>query len=559
MNYKNTVDQLKGELMVFKGLNVKPNFTALGREYDMDWRTVKKYYYGYEGKPKKRSKKSKLNKYREEIIDKLKINHSKVSAVYDFLVKKYGVNEVGTYANLRKYIRKNNLISKEEIEGHPRYEKGPGEQAQVDWKEDITLVSKFGEVFVVNVLHVVLKYSRFSHLELSLNKTFDDVARGLINSFIRFGGVPKECLFDNMPTVANVNAKPKKPTDAIKRMAKDFGFEVRLCGVRKPYTKGCVEAKNKVIDNIRMYNGEFETYEDLVKIVEEINKTMNLKINQGTQMSPTALYYKEKKHLLPLPSKSIIDTYLTPNKYKVSSDGTIRYNNSRYSVGKDLINEEVTADIFNNKLHIYYTGKLIVCHEISENPYNYTKEHYKELFEGRVKEEDIESLAYQNLKTMDKLLEMRKLNITEDEAMRSSDALIAYINQSENGRWVINHYSCLSNEEKEIFIKGMNQVLPYVANRENFISYIKHSMKQDFCEKIDFDCWLNDSNAYGTGDMILTKEGFKIIGDKYSKEINEFYQDMADSAAEDNNNSKDNMDWSVDLPLDEEELAQSLG
>ena len=142
--------------------------------------------------------------------------------------------------------------------------------------------------------------------------------------------------------------------------------------------------------------------------------------------------------------------------------------------------------------------------------------------------------------------------------MRSSDALIAYINQSENGRWVINHYSCLSNEEKEIFIKGMNQVLPYVANRENLISFIKHSMKQDFCEKFDFDCWLNDSNAYGTGDMILTKEGFKIIGDKYSKEINEFYQDMADSAAEDNNNAKQNMDWSVDLPLNEEELAQPL-
>ena len=195
---------------------------------------------------------------------------------------------------------------------------------------------------------------------------------------------------------------------------------------------------------------------------------------------------------------------------------------------------------------------------LNRSTYTTTGELIEKIRECLESNEDIESLAYQNLKTMDKLLEMRKLNITEDEAMHSSDALIAYINQSENGRWVINHYSCLSNAEKEIFIKGMNQVLPYVANRENFISFIKHSMKQDFCEKIDFDCWLNDSNAYGTGDMILTKEGFKIIGYKYSKEINEFYQDMADSAAEDNNNSKHNMDWSVDLPFDEEELAQSL-
>ena len=194
MNYQNRIDQLKGDLMIFKALKSKPNFAALGREYGMDWRTVKKYYAGYEGKPKNRRKRSRLDKYRDEIIDKLKINRAKISAVYDFLIKKYGVKRIGTYANLRKYIRKNKLIPKNVTGGHPRYEKAPGEQAQVDWKEDITLVSKYGEVFNVNVLHVVLKYSRFSHLELSLHKSFDDVARGLIISFRQFGGVQKECL-----------------------------------------------------------------------------------------------------------------------------------------------------------------------------------------------------------------------------------------------------------------------------------------------------------------------------------------------------------------------------
>ena len=160
----------------------------------MDWRTVKKSYAGYEGKPKSRRKRSRLDKYLDKIIDNLKINRAKISAVYDFLIKKYGVKRIGTYANLPKYIRKNKLIPKNVTGGHHRYEKAPGEQAQVDWKEDITLMSKYGEVFNVNVLHVVLKYSRFSHLELSLHKSFDDVARGLIISFRQFGGVQKECL-----------------------------------------------------------------------------------------------------------------------------------------------------------------------------------------------------------------------------------------------------------------------------------------------------------------------------------------------------------------------------
>lgn len=49
-----------------------------------------------------------------------------------------------------------------------------------------------------------------------------------------------------------------------------------------------VEAKNKVIEWIRAYEGEFEGLEELVAIVETINKDMNITINQETEMSPTA-------------------------------------------------------------------------------------------------------------------------------------------------------------------------------------------------------------------------------------------------------------------------------
>ena len=58
MNYKLKIEKLRGVLMLIKGLKIGPNFAALAREYNMDWRTVKKYYEGYDGKPKKRNKKS---------------------------------------------------------------------------------------------------------------------------------------------------------------------------------------------------------------------------------------------------------------------------------------------------------------------------------------------------------------------------------------------------------------------------------------------------------------------------------------------------------------------
>lgn len=551
MNHKQRVKKLKGALMIIKGMNAKPNFAALGREYQMDWRTVKKYYEGYEGKTGKRNKKSKLDGYRSEIADKLAIKRITVKGVYEFMIKKYGKERIGTYANFNRYIKANKLKPKTKTEGHPRFEREAGEQAQIDWKEDITLANKDGEAFTINVLHVTLKFSRYSHLELTVQKRFEDVARGLINSFKRFGGVPKECLFDNMSTVANVNAKPKKPTDAITKMAKDFGFEVRLCGTRKPETKGTVEAKNKVIDWVRAYNGEFETLEDLIAIIEDINNKMNITLNQETDMSPSALFYKEKEYLSPLPNDKIIDTYLTPNKYKVSAEGLIRYGNSRYSVDKKLINEEVTVDVFDNKLHIYYTGKLVTCHDISENPINYKKEHYEALLNGKVNESDIESVASANLEMMDKLLNMRKISVSEKEATRSREALIAYINQSEYGKWVINNFADLSSANKLTFIKGMNEVLPYVSNRENFISNIKYSMKDNYCRNIALDCWVNDLMAADETACILTDEGFNEIKRKYEKEISDILEDFSRQAADEENTVyPEGMDFSLDEVTD---------
>lgn len=532
------LNNLKGELSLMDSLDIKPNYAALGRKYGLDWRTVKKYHNGYEGRPATRNKGSKLDEYKDEIADKLTINRIKVQGVYEFMVKKYGINRIGSYANFNRYVKVNNLKPKAKNEGHPRFEKKPGKQGQVDWKEDINLVNKHGEKFTINILHTTLKFSRYGHLNLSVQKRFDDVARGLINSFLKFGGVPEELLFDNMSTVANVNARPKKPTEAIARLARDFGFKVRFCKARTPQTKGTVEARNKIVDWIRAYEGEFETLEELEAIVESINRDMNITISQETNMSPTALFYKEKEHLLPLPAKDIIDTYLTPNRYRVSSEALIRYGNGKYSVDPKLIGEEVTVDLLDNKLFIYYSGKLVTFHELNEKNINYKEKHYKTLMKGKVKEEDMESIVNENLEMMDKLLGHRNVRVSEKAAIKSEAALIAYINQSEYGKWVINNYAHLSGADRLVFVRGMNEVLPYVNDRERFIAYIKFSMKANMCENIALDCWMEDLMCMDNSPSLLTNEGFEHFKKKYEKEIDELINEISEQVRQEEINEQ---------------------
>ena len=516
------INNLQGELILMDNMVIKPNYAHLAEEYGMDWRTVKKYHLGYKGKPTTRIKKSKLDPYQAEIIDKLKIRRITMKGVYEFLVDKYGITTIGTYSNFITYIKKNKLLPNKSNTGHPRYETQIGKQAQVDWKENISIKSRIGEIFTINVMHVVLSFSRYSALNLSVLKRIEDVSRCLINSFETFGGVPEELLFDNMATVVNIYGKKKEVTEAISKLSKDFGFKIRLCGARKPETKGTVEAENKVVDWIRAYEGEFDTFDELLKILKEINLKMNININTETSMSPMALFYKEKEYLHALPKASIIDTYLSPNKYKVSNEALIRLGSSKYSVDPKLINEEVSVDLLDNKLYIYYKGKLVTFHHISENPINYIPKHYASLMKGKVRAKDLDNIANQNLKMMDRLLESRKVVVTNIEATKSPDALLAYMNGSPYGNWIIGQYAHMSKENRNTFIKGMNLVLPYIRNKEIFMSNLKFSVKSNWCRQLDYDCFIHDFMATCDLECILTDKGYEQIKNKYEKEIQEF-------------------------------------
>ena len=60
------MEKLRKELLFMDMNEMKPNYAELARKHEIDWRTVKKYHEGYEGKSKHRNKKSKLDKYADE-------------------------------------------------------------------------------------------------------------------------------------------------------------------------------------------------------------------------------------------------------------------------------------------------------------------------------------------------------------------------------------------------------------------------------------------------------------------------------------------------------------
>ena len=394
------------QLKVLKLSDLKPNFSELGRMYGIDRRTVKKYYDGYEGKPATHHKPSKLDKYRDIIAEKLSIDGTKISSVYNYIIAEKDP-DIGTYSNFLKYVRRLGLTPKKTPKGHPRYETAPGIQAQVDWKEDVQLSSRYGEVFTIQVFDFKLGHSRYCHYVLKTSRTRQDVFDCLIESFQQTGGVPRKILFDNMTSIVSWQGNVRKVSSEFKAFAKDFGFEAQFTKPFSHYTKGKVEVINKFLNRLLPYQGEFEDLEDLKRILAKINATVNREVCQATNVPPLLLFQKEKEHLQPLPLNDVIESYQnTDRKTKVQKDSLVIYEGHRYSVPPAYIGKTVslktTAD---NMLQVYFNTELIALHKISEKMINYLSDHYTDLLSEYIRDSDkVSALAEENLRLMDSLL-----------------------------------------------------------------------------------------------------------------------------------------------------------
>lgn len=396
---------LKGAITCLETANLKPNFSALGRQYGLDRRTAKKKYLGITNK-KKRKKESKLDKHQDLIKTKLNIPGVNKKAVYEYIIMNIDDN-IGSYSNFRKYVCKyKDILIPKKQDVHPRYETDYGKQLQFDWKGPITLHNRNGDEVVFYVFSATLSASRMHTYEVTEFMTRETVERCLINSFKKIGGVPEAILTDNMSSI--VNYSEHEFVSEFKVFCKDMDTTPKKCRVRRCQTKGKVENCNKFVSWILPYNNEFNTVEELMDIMSRLNDKINTEINSTTNMPPITLFEIEKEYLKPLPRKDIIDHYISNMiPAKVSNESLVYYKGTKYSVSTKYINQTVKLQENDNKLLIYYNTELIATHNISNKKIQYSTNDYIECLKATMpykSDDEIERIAIENLKLFDRLI-----------------------------------------------------------------------------------------------------------------------------------------------------------
>ena len=114
----------------------------------------------------------------------------------------------------------------------------------------------------------------------------------------------------------------------------------------------------------------------------------------------------EKHFLHSLPCESIRKTYrISSQILKVNKSSMISCKSNLYSVPPEYVGKYITAQIYDEYLHLYDNTNLIAIHEISSKKINYLIRHYEQIAEKShvFSNLDIQKRAQENLKILGEL------------------------------------------------------------------------------------------------------------------------------------------------------------
>ena len=398
---KNTVSKVKRKEV--KGVNI--NISEYAKNNGVCWATAKKMINNVARKKRTSNKPSKLSEFMDIIVNKLENYTCSATSIYWFIKDK---GYTGSKSLVIKQVQKikKSLLKKATL----RVETTPGLQGQIDWKESMTLLSKNKTPYKVNIFLYILSYSKYKYIELTIDRVQPTLFRCIVNAFKYCGSrVPDEIWFDNMSTVVDkhdVNTNEVFFNQKFLEFSKNAGFKPIACKPYRPCTKGLSENLAKVMDRLKVYNEEFEDYEELRQIVIKLNEDLNNEISQATNEVCKKRFESKEKEYLNVVNLDQFNYDSNRQVRKVSNESMINYNHSKYSVPTYLLNELVEIDVDEEKsiLHIYYSGKEVASHTLSNKKFNYRKSDLKDVLRATFRnasEDKIENMANRRLQGLD--------------------------------------------------------------------------------------------------------------------------------------------------------------
>jgi transposase len=300
---------------------------------------------GHEVLPKRLRRASKLDAFDGEIKKLLaKYPHIRGLRVYEEL-KEMGYP--GGISILRERLRKLRAPEREPV---IRFETEPGQQGQMDWSPYTIPFTRTGKS-QVQCFSYILGYSRRQYLDFTTRHDFYSLIRRHQDAFAYFGGVPRECLYDNEKTVV-LRWECGRPVfnPAFTAFITHYQCKPIACRQGRPETKGKIEAPFQYVESNLLNGRDFQDLEDLRArarwwLIEKSDRH----IHDTTRRSPLELFAQESLQSLPLHPYDSSEVALRV----CNPDGFIEFETNHYSVPSEHIADILSLKATEHEILIY--------------------------------------------------------------------------------------------------------------------------------------------------------------------------------------------------------------
>lgn len=386
---------IESAIAMFKMMDIKPNYSELARVYNINRNTVARKFKGEPSKERKK-KSSQLDSLKEAIKERFEIAGVTGKSVYFYFKNERKIT--CTYSNFKTYVRKEGLRPQRDVTPHPFFETEPGEQLQVDFKENLKIRCINGEIIHYHILSATLGHSRYSDFIFTKTKGERAFLNGLAQVITNLGGITKEVLTDNMSAVVSFHKGQRRKHPAILQFEKDLDITIRLAKPDSPQTKGKDESANRFVNWLLSYDGKIRDEEHLLQVINDMKREVNNRVHETLGIQPIMLFNKEKEYLKPISNNQLVKALIKEcYSSKVPNTFMINYKGSKYSVSPEYIGKRVMYFSENNVLYIHYNKKLIAEHPISTERLNVDRGHmFTALKAHGYKEDQIEGMIDKN-------------------------------------------------------------------------------------------------------------------------------------------------------------------
>jgi transposase len=257
-----------------------------------------------------------------------------------------------------------------------RFETAPGQQMQIDFGEKIVIIA--GEAVTVQLMTVVLGYSRRLYCRAFLAQRQDDWLEGIDGACRHFGGLPQEILCDNAsPLVQSHDPESRVVVfnPGFETFCKDRGITPKACRPRRARTKGKIERGVGYVKHNALAGRAFASFDALLKhLARWMVEVADRRIHGTTHEQPCVRFERDERQTLrPLPVRTLAVRTRRLTR-RVSADCFVDIDTIRYSVPHRHVRETVEVVVGLDQVEVWLRGVCVARHARCFEPRSWVRD-----------------------------------------------------------------------------------------------------------------------------------------------------------------------------------------